>query len=972
MGSSSVNFSINFPYYLFTFFSILAALWIARDHWRRSASFRARRLMFVYGGLLAMRLLLILVIAFTRLLDLDANVWIPPFDRTVSVVSLSLLAWGFVPGLKGGSGLGLLFLRANVVLPFSFYLVSALGWRANLATAGPSALTFNTSLWEVIWLAWQLATVLFVLVNLARHLDDERMLALFSFGAILLGLLVHGLTILGLLPAYANHDPLWVRFGEMIAYPILAVAAYQSIIQSLDLRSQELQTLSDSTLDQIKGMIGLFEATRRITSSLDLFDVLEGAAQSVAEALHADQCAIALPEEGETGQLRLMAIHNPYREGRGEAVTFPLNDHQAVKHALNRLRQVHLNEAEDNPQLRLLFALMGARETGPVVFQPLVYRDQAIGVLIVGNSQSKRAFGPSELQLCQTLARQTAVAIDNARTHQSLGAKAQQLAWTLRNQEQENSRRKAAMEAELKKSREEVALFAQRLHEQETIAKNDRRGLEEAKQRLKVLDEAIRATKNALDEASQKARQYESALTDAKRKDDALTADLARKNDELETLFAERATLQTRVQEMEQEVAEVERLNREITSIKKHARKMARALKQAHQRIQQSAPVPSGLSSAQASVELENLSCGVILSDASGKVNRVNAVAASMLESSVEELLGRELGAIVQDGHWSEVVSKLREEPKSTLSATLSLNERVLRATVSPMDAPEEGGAAGGVTLLYDITEEAESQQARDEFVASMAQELRTPMTSMTGYTDLLLGESVGVIGDMQRKFLQRIKANIERMGTMLNDLIGVTAIDAGQLEIRPTALDMAEVIEDTIIGARAQLEEKELTLELNLPEQMPPVEADPEYVRQIMANLLGNATKSSPVGGTMEITASIREEITDGQNGSPAAEQAFLQIAVRDSGGGIATEDLSRVFDRFYLAEKPLIEGLGETGVGLAIVKSLVEAHGGRIWVESEIGRGSTFNFWLPISHRYNDPWQEIDVPPLNLSTDD
>jgi signal transduction histidine kinase len=214
---------------------------------------------------------------------------------------------------------------------------------------------------------------------------------------------------------------------------------------------------------------------------------------------------------------------------------------------------------------------------------------------------------------------------------------------------------------------------------------------------------------------------------------------------------------------------------------------------------------------------------------------------------------------------------------------------------------------------------------------------------------------------------LQRIKANIERMGSMLSDLIGVTAIDAGQLEIRPGIVDMAEVIEDTIIGARAQLEENEMTLNMNLLEEMPPVAADPDSVHQIMSNLLGNAIKSTPVGGLIEIATSLENSSTSPQEDVPL----FLKVSIRDSGGGIAEKDLNRVFERFYRAERPLIEGLGETGVGLAIVKSLIEAHGGRVWVDSEIGEGSTFHFILPVSDQFNDPWLEVDIPPLDLNSD-
>jgi signal transduction histidine kinase len=131
---------------------------------------------------------------------------------------------------------------------------------------------------------------------------------------------------------------------------------------------------------------------------------------------------------------------------------------------------------------------------------------------------------------------------------------------------------------------------------------------------------------------------------------------------------------------------------------------------------------------------------------------------------------------------------------------------------------------------------------------------------------------------------------------------------------------------------------------------------------------LLSNAIKCTPVGGTIEISAA---QYTEGNEDATEEETQFLQVSLSDSGGGIAEKDLERVFERFYRAERPLIEGLGETGVGLAIVKSLVEAHGGRVWVESEIGDGSTFHFLLPVSDQFDDPWLELDIPPLDLNSD-
>jgi signal transduction histidine kinase len=299
-----------------------------------------------------------------------------------------------------------------------------------------------------------------------------------------------------------------------------------------------------------------------------------------------------------------------------------------------------------------------------------------------------------------------------------------------------------------------------------------------------------------------------------------------------------------------------------------------------------------------------------------------------------------------------EVELSRKEEPIRQLAEELQAKEAELDRTRTRSEG-ELNQAANKIKQLMEIIQRqkedvvrSEEQRAKDRFIASISQELRTPMTSITGYTDLLLGESVGALADMQRKFLQRIKANTQRIGSMLNDLIGVSTIDAGQLKLQIETLDMAEVIEDTIIRARAQLEEKEILLELDVDENLPLVKADADYAHQIMTNLLSNACKCSPVGGRISIGATAYDKRELGELAT-----GYLLVSITDSGGGIAPEDQSRVFDRFYQAERPLIAGLGETGVGLSIVKALVDAHGGRIWVETEMGVGSTFNYILPIA---------------------
>jgi len=950
-------------YHLIVLLVLEAGLAIAWDQWRRSqdawpyaATVRARTQTIALGGMLGLRGLLILVTLIAGSSPDTAAVWIPPLERAIDVISLGLLAWAFVPALRDRTTAAIALLAVNTLAAGVFYVVLTAGWGSQLVQ-GLIVPDYNLAGQARIWVAWQILITLATIIALAEpfsdgaFLDRERSLALVAFSGLLLGYGLHLLVLVGVLPPYpVPNVPTWTRLGQLIAYPLLVFTIYQETIALLSSKSEELRGLSQTSLEQIRGLVNLFEASRKVTSSLDLSAVLEGATQSVTQALNADQCAIALVEDEQTSQLRLAAIHNPSRQGRGEAVTFPINEQQAIKHALRRGRQVQINERDGNPQLRLLFSLMGSETTGPVIIQPIIHHDTVLGVLIVGNGTTGRPFSASEAQLCRTLANQVAVAIENARTYQALRTKAQQLAWTLRNQEMEASKQRAAMEAELKKSREEVALFAQRLYEQEASAREDKKALEEARARLATLEEAVKKSRATIQQMS---REKDSKIK-------SLSAEAQARAAELKRLEAERDALIKKVRDLEREAAEAERLADALAKTRERARKLARAIRRT-----QRSPVTARMAGSQ--TVLEDLTCGVIIGDAEGKVSRVNTAAAQMLGVSPDSLVNQPLEQVAQDERWRKAVADLVANPKDMVITTLEAGDRVLRATISPMAATPNGERQeGSVAIIYDITAEAESQQARDEFVASLSQELRTPMTSITGYTDLLLGESVGLIGEMQRKFLQRIKANIERMNGMLNDLIGVTAIDAGQLEIHPTTVDMSEIIEDTIIGARAQLEEKELTLELNLPEQMPPVEADTDCAHQIMANLLSNATKCSPVGSTIEISASIY----DGEAGNPE-ETRYLKVSVRDSGGGIAPEDQDRVFERFYRAESPLINGLGETGVGLAIVKSLVEAQGGRVWVESEMGQGSTFSFLLPISESFNNPWLEVNVPPLDLSSD-
>jgi signal transduction histidine kinase len=239
-------------------------------------------------------------------------------------------------------------------------------------------------------------------------------------------------------------------------------------------------------------------------------------------------------------------------------------------------------------------------------------------------------------------------------------------------------------------------------------------------------------------------------------------------------------------------------------------------------------------------------------------------------------------------------------------------------------------------------------QPHNPEIILGMVQELRTPMTSIVGYVDLLLSESAGILGEMQRRFLQRVSANVARLSSMLNDLNRITALDTGQFALVLQPVDVVGLIEDALTGSSGQFREKELTVHLNLDDEVPLIQADADAISQVIGQLLTNAYLISPPGS--EIVVSARQQFENAaQNGAKQYADVLL-VSIEDRGGGIALEDQPRVFARKYKAENPLIQGLGDTGVGLSIAKALIEAHGGRLWMETEENVGTVFKFVLPV----------------------
>ena len=240
---------------------------------------------------------------------------------------------------------------------------------------------------------------------------------------------------------------------------------------------------------------------------------------------------------------------------------------------------------------------------------------------------------------------------------------------------------------------------------------------------------------------------------------------------------------------------------------------------------------------------------------------------------------------------------------------------------------------------MQDITYLKQIDRLKNEFVNTVSHDLRSPLTAILGYVDLL--ERVGPVNDQQREFIHRVQTSVESITSLVNDLLELGRIEAG-FDSQKESVPLEGIIRYTLETMGGQVSEKHLNVNMNWPENIPQMRGNPIRLRQMLDNLIGNAVKYTPEGG--DITVELEQQ----------KEQVILRIT--DTGPGIPPADQPHIFEKFYRASN-VPKGVGGSGLGLAIVKSIVDSHQGRIWVESILGKGSTFTVVLPLSPREITP---------------
>ena len=329
---------------------------------------------------------------------------------------------------------------------------------------------------------------------------------------------------------------------------------------------------------------------------------------------------------------------------------------------------------------------------------------------------------------------------------------------------------------------------------------------------------------------------------------------------------------------------------------------------------------------------------GVVAVDSEGRVVHMNGVAGEMLNTSLEKSRGRPAREVVRVSELVEILdgaSPASAESPKEINLGGKTRERIVEVRASPL-RDGKGGPAGLVMVLYDISDLRRLERIRRDFVANVSHELKTPLTAIRGLVETLIDDP-RMDAATHHRFLERVRDQSTRLSNLVTDLLTISRVESEEGPLEKVVLDLREIVGESarVLGPAA--ESKGLTVDTQFPEEPVVVSGDREALRQVVDNLLDNAIKYTPLGGRV----SLRLE----------ADAGAGVLEVEDTGSGIEPQHLERIFERFYRVDKARSRELGGTGLGLSIVKHFVQAHGGRVFVQSVPGKGSTFRVVLPFA---------------------
>jgi PAS domain S-box-containing protein len=331
----------------------------------------------------------------------------------------------------------------------------------------------------------------------------------------------------------------------------------------------------------------------------------------------------------------------------------------------------------------------------------------------------------------------------------------------------------------------------------------------------------------------------------------------------------------------------------------------------------------------------DNLKDGLIVFDRENKVSLINTPAKEIFGIG-ENFLGKSIEEFANFPKIQNLFFLLGKEIKEVFRREIELGENlILEVTSIPIF--EEGKKTGSIVVLHDITREKTIERLKSEFVSVSAHQLRTPLASIKWSLETLLKERVGKLNEDQERIVKKAFNSTERMLTIVNDLLNVVRIEEGKYIYRKVSTNFEDLVKSKIEFFEEKMKEKQIQFEFRvLPKKLPKVKIDPEKISLVIENLLDNAIRYNFVGGTITISLDLKND--------------EIEFSIEDSGIGIPESEKSNIFQKFFRASNALKKETEGSGLGLFVAKNIVEAHGGRIWFESEEGKGTTFHFTIPI----------------------
>ncbi|MCX6764602.1 MAG: ATP-binding protein [Candidatus Nealsonbacteria bacterium] len=345
---------------------------------------------------------------------------------------------------------------------------------------------------------------------------------------------------------------------------------------------------------------------------------------------------------------------------------------------------------------------------------------------------------------------------------------------------------------------------------------------------------------------------------------------------------------------------------------------------------------------------ITNFSDGLLAFDEQQDLILINPSAEDFFEVKAPEVIGKSLLRLAEFPRLKGLIDFFIPEAKEIFRKELKVKE-ILILEVSIIHIKRGKEIFGNLVILHDITREKEIERIKSEFVSLTAHQLRTPLSAIKWTLKMILDGDLGKISKDQKEYLQKTYVSNERMIHLINDLLNVSRIEEGKYLYRPAFVQLDDLTQSVINSYKSELERRKIKLVFEKSEKLlPKVKIDVEKINLVITNFLDNAVKYTPSKGEVKICLNF------------ISKNKEIEFSIKDSGIGIPDRDKKRLFTKFFRSENAVRMETDGSGLGLFITKNIIEAHGGRAWFESEVGKGSTFYFTLPVSEEPSDHKEE------------